>query len=349
MSDTTKDTSGAGKSRPPRTKRPRRSIRRVLLGLLVMLIGLVTTAYFLPTTRWVQAAGYVITDSEAEIRPSVEGAIEAWSIKSGDSVRQGDVLLRLKCAVYRAALEQAASQQKVAEAKLADLRTDQELAESQRKEQVYRAKRELELLQEELRRMEECKTGAVSQREISDTRLRVDVARSKLAEQKLDRKGAMAGEVDVLREEIESARKAVARHAAEVELRTIRSAVDGVVQLHRFEPGEVVKPDHVLGQVFDISRWIVKLTVPERALAYVRIGQPVRVELAAYPAWRNGDLAARVQEIKQIVTPRATGDGVFYVEAELLDPPAGRLRPGMRASAKINAGRTNWLLRLFGE
>ena len=348
ISDTVKETNEKQKSRPPRTKRSRWSTRRVLLGLFLILIALGAAGYFTPTTRWVRAEGYVITDREAEIRPSVEGAIETWFVESGDTVTTGQKLIRLKCAVHRAALEQAISQRKVAEAKLVDLLKDQELAESKRKQQIYRAKRELERMQDELQRMEESKTGAVSQREISDTRLKVDVAKSMLAEMKLDPTEAMNKEVQVLKEQIEAARKAETLHAAEVELRTIRSAVNGVVQLHRFEPGEVVKPDHVLGQIFDTSCWIVKLTVPERAIAYVQEGQPVQVELAAYPAWRNGYLNAKVKEIKQIVTPRATGDGVFYVEAEIGNLPANQLHPGMRVSAEIDAGTTNWLMRLFG-
>jgi len=347
MSDTTQNTSEKN-PRPPRTKRPRRSMRRALLVLLVPLLGLLAAGVLVPTTRWVRAEGYVITDDEAEIRPSVEGAIESWKVENGDRIRKDDVLVQLKCAVHQAALEQAVGERMVAESKLVKLQKDQDLAKSQREQQVYRAERELERLRDELRRMEESKTGAISQRELSDTRLRVDVARSNLAELRLDRTETMAKEVQVLREQIEAARKAETLHAAEIELRKIRAAIDGVVQLHRFEVGEVVKPEHVLGQVFDTSCWIVKLTLPERALAYVQQGQPVRVELAAYPAWRYGYLNARIQEVQRVVTPRATGDGVFYVEAVLDDPGNKKLTPGMRVSAEVNAGSTNWFSRLFG-
>ncbi|MBN1555528.1 MAG: HlyD family efflux transporter periplasmic adaptor subunit [Phycisphaerae bacterium] len=336
------------KPRPPRTKRSRWTPRRVMLVLLVLLAGCAAAAWMVPTTRWVRAEGYVITDEEAEIRPSVEGAIESWSVKNGDQVRQGDVLVRLKCEVHKAALDRAVSERNVAEAKLANLKKEQEMDELKRKEAIFRAEQILKGDQETLDRMEASQTGAVSRLELSNARLKVEVAKSNLAELRLDPSDAMAKEVQVLRKQIEAARKAEKLQAAEIELRTIRAAVNGEVQLHRFEVGEVVKPDHVLGQVFDTSRWIVKLTLPERALAYVRENQPVRVELSAYPAWRYGYLQARVQEVQRVVTARATGDGVFYVEAVLDDPGDKKLTPGMRVSAEVNAGETNWILRLFG-
>ena len=348
MTDTVKDANEKSKNRPPRTKKPRRSLRRALLIVLVLALALTAAGVLLPTTRWVRAEGYVITDDEAEIRPSVEGVIESWNVQNGDTVRKGDVLLRLKCQVHRAALDQAVGERKVAEAKLVNLQKDQELTESQRKEQIYRAERELKRIEDKLHRMEASQTGAISRQELSDTQLQVDVARSNLAELKLDRAETMDKEVQVLKEQIEAARKAETLHAAEVEMRNIRAAVDGVVQLHRFEVGEVVKPEHVLGQVFDTSRWIVKLTLPERALAHVREGQPVKVELTAYPSWRYGELSAKIQEVQRVVTPRATGDGVFYVEAVLDDPGDKKLTPGMRVTAEVNAGATNWFSRLFG-
>jgi multidrug resistance efflux pump len=348
MNDSNQNSKEKSKPRPPRTKRPRSFMRRALLVLLVLVAGATAAGVLIPTTRWLRAEGYVITDDEAEIRPSVEGAIESWNIENGQSVRKGDVLVQLKCAVHQAALDKAVSERNVAEAKLANLKKNQEMDELKRKEAIYRAKRKLKLAQDKLQRMEASDTGAVSKLELSNTRLEAEVAKSELAELSLDRSETMAREVQVFKKQIEAARKAETLHAAEVELRKIRSAVDGEVHLNRFEVGEVVKPDHVLGQVFDPSRWIVKLTLPERALAYVQENQPVRVELSAYPAWRYGRLSARIQNVQRVVTPRATGDGVFYVEAALDDPGDIQLTPGMHVSAEVNAGTTNWFSRIFG-
>ena len=131
-------------------------------------------------------------------------------------------------------------------------------------------------------------------------------------------------------------------------MRRITSPINGTIMLNDFEPGEVVKPEHVLGQVFDRSKWIVKLKLPEKFVAHVKIGQPVDVELSSYPAWRCGYLSAKVSRVLPIVTPQTTGDGIFYVEVELDDPSDERLSLGLTASGEIDTGRISWLRRILG-
>jgi multidrug efflux pump subunit AcrA (membrane-fusion protein) len=319
----------------------------LLMALVVAAIAVAATAV-IPVTRWVNAEGYVVTDHEAEIRPSIEGAIDKWLVTDGQMVQEKQVLIQLKDAVHRAAYEQAQMELKVAQSELAKLKKDHELAESQRREEVFRARRELELLQDQLRRMEASKGGAVSQQEVSDQKLKVDIAKSKLAELELPREEVRKNEINVRAEHVEAARKAVEVCMKELDLRKIRAPLSGRVQLHDLEPGEVVKPEHVLGQVFDPSAWIVQLTVPERFIDYVVEGQPVRVELSAYPAWRNGYIFAKVQKVQRVVTARATGDGVVFVEARMDDPSDKKLHPGMSAQAQIDTGRTSYLRRLMG-
>jgi hypothetical protein len=121
----------------------------------------------------------------------------------------------------------------------------------------------------------------------------------------------------------------------------------GVVQLNRFEPGEVVKPDHVLGQVFDRSAWVVKMKLPERSVPHVLAGQEVQVALAAYPTLRYGYAHAKVTRIVPVVTPAPTG-GTFFVEAKMDVPKDVPLQPGMTATGYVAAGSTNWLSRILG-
>jgi len=103
----------------------------------------------------------------------------------------------------------------------------------------------------------------------------------------------------------------------------------------------------VIGQVFDRSARIVKLKLPERMVAYVKVGQPVEVELAAYPGWRCGYLQARVIKVLPVITPQTTGNGIFYIEAKIENPHDARLSPGMSASGEIDTGQTNWLGRIM--
>jgi multidrug efflux pump subunit AcrA (membrane-fusion protein) len=129
---------------------------------------------------------------------------------------------------------------------------------------------------------------------------------------------------------------------------TVRSSLPGVVYLHRYQPGDYVQPQDVLGQVFDVeSGWIVRLELTERVLGLVEPGQPAEVYLAARHRLGAAPLAARVSRFDPVVTPRATGDGVFTVELAVTLPADGLLHPGMTAWARIDTGRTSWLRRLL--
>ncbi|MCD4823876.1 MAG: HlyD family efflux transporter periplasmic adaptor subunit [Phycisphaerae bacterium] len=343
MSEVKKET----KSRPPRTKKRRWSFRRVLLTIgILCAVGIVAMAT-IPIPRWADGSGYVMTDDEAEIRPSVEGAIDRWLVRSGDLVKKDQLLVQLKDSVQQAALAQARNELTTIQARLEHLRCTQTLTKSQRREQIFRAKRSLAMAKEELEKKRKI-PGAVSQQELAEAKWKVELATSNLTELQLPRQKVMAGRINVLKEQIDAAKKKVVLHAAMVELRKIRSPLNGTIYFNNFEPGEVVKPEHVLGQVFDHSCWIVKLKISEHDIAHVKPGQSVEVELAAYPSLRYGEMAATVTRVLPVVTPQATGDGIFYVEARVDQPADWKLNVGMTARGSINTGSTTYLLRILG-
>lgn len=333
------------KPRPPRTIRRRRPLRRMMLIGTGAVVVLVVLCALLPTTRWVEGTGYLTTDREAELRPSVEGPIAQWLVGSGQKVEQGQLIIQLNNAVQKADYQQAAVELKSKQAQLEQLLAGQQLDRAQRAEQIARAQKNLQLAQLMYERMS---GGGFSPREVEEARLHEEVARSELAELQLPRDTVMENQVAVLKEQIEAAKKAVSAQEAQLHLREVRAPLSGIVQLNRFEPGEVVKPDHVLGQVFDQDAWIVKTTLPEESLQYVKVGQPVKVAVAAYPHLRYGYFDATVTRITPVVTPRQTGNGVYLVEAGLVLPSNLPIQPGMTSTAYVNAGKTTWLRRMIG-
>jgi len=342
----------AGHQRPPRTRRVKlMTWRRFLAACVIVPVAIVVALALIPTTRWVYATGYVMTDLEAEIRPSVQGAVAKRLVSSGDSVEKDQPIIRLNDQVEAAAWEQANAQLQAKQAQLKQLQSAQSLEKAQRKEQAYQAKQSLALAEGNLNRITQANKsggGVFSHREIEDAQLKVELARSRLRELELTRDPVMANQIEVLTEQIASARKNVVLRKAELDMRQVRSPMRGTIQLNRIEPGEVVSPEDVLGQVFDRDRWIIKLKVSERWISYVQADQDVEVSLAAFPSIRFGHLPARIKLVQRVVTPQRTGDGIFYVEASVEDPNRFDLQPGMIATADINTGRTTWLYRLIG-
>ena len=218
---------------------------------------------------------------------------------------------------------------------------------AEQKEKINRAKLNVQLLQKELDTMITC-SQSFSKQEIANARLKLDVATSQLEEARIPQQKALDLKIAVLQKQIAVAKSKMQGCETQIKLKKIRVPLDGIIWFNDFEPGEVVKPEHVLGHVFDTSKWIVKLQLPESQIAYIRKDQAVEVELVAYPWWRHGYLAARVSDVLRVVTPRATGDGIFYAEGLLENPNDSRLNPGMKVRASINAGQTSWLSRLMG-
>lgn len=336
------------KSRPPRTATVRRGpLTKWWLLLLVIAAGAVIVLAEFHTTRWVASTGYVITDDETEIRAAVEAPIRTWVVRDGTIVKAGDPLIQLDDSVQHASLEEAETILLHKQKELDRLRSTHDLRRSQLAERVEQAKRTLELRQSQVDRMRKASAG-FSPAEIEDAQLRTDIARSELEEAQLDHNELMNRESLVLEGEIDAAQKHVAVLAAQVAQRVIRSPIRGRVNFNSYEPGEVVKPEHVLGQVFDESVWIVKLKLSERDLRYVRVGQPVMVSLTAYPSMRYGYARGAVSRIFNVVTPQSTGDGVFYAEARITNFGQLRPEPGQSARAWVDTGRTSWLQYLVG-
>ncbi len=333
--------------RPPRAAaRSRLRPRWIVLIVVVTLVAALAALALAPTTRWVRGDGYVTTDLEAELRPSVEGVVARVLRRTGDQLAEGDPVVQLVDAVERAAVLEARSELAVQQADLARMRAAHALGAQQRAEQLKQAEYRRELIDQELKVI--LNSDSFSKLEIDRTKVNLAIAESVARALSATHDAVEAEELRVKEQQIEAAEERIARLQAEVDLRKIVAPVAGTLYLHRFEVGELVKTEHVLGQVFDESTWIAKLRVPERSIPHVRPGQPVEVRLTAYRLAAAVTVPGEVMRVTRVVTPRPTGDGVFYAEVGLQAPAGVELHPGMTLWADIDTGRTRWLWRWLG-
>lgn len=338
-----KTSTAATGSRPPRHGKKRGSKRRrFLLVLMLLVVGFIAYA-LMPATRWIAATGYLMTDDEVELRSSVEAPIQRWLASSGDQVQAGQVVMQLDDSLQQAALQQTRSELAAMKARLQRLSSRQALQRAQLLKQIEQAQSQYELAKSQLERMTDGGLG-YAPKEIEDAQMRVHIARARLEELRIDRDQLMEDEIKVLHEEIAATENQLLRREQELSSRKIRSPIDGRISFNSYEPGEVVKLEDVLGQVFDESQWIVKITISERDRRHVREGQSVLVTLRGYPTYHYDYVRAKVSRIFPVITPRATGDGVFYAEAMIenfgrIDPT-----PGMTAQSWIDTGE---MPRLF--
>ncbi len=115
---------------------------------------------------------------------------------------------------------------------------------------------------------------------------------------------------------------------------TLTSPVRGVVTARAANQGAWVEPSDVLIEVVDLDELWLEASVYEQQIRYVDEGQAVQVDVRAFP----GEVfQGSVSRIPGVLDERTRSVGVRIV----LSNPDHRLRPGMFATARIQAAHTH--------
>jgi membrane fusion protein (multidrug efflux system) len=167
---------------------------------------------------------------------------------------------------------------------------------------------------------------------IDPERARLEAARSLSTVRKLEnnyrrsrelaeRKLVSADAVDNIRFELESARASYALANLELSHTNITAPISGVVAQRMFKPGNLVALNAPVFRIVDNSRLEAVLNVPERELATLKVGLPIKLSVDALP----GQVFAGV--IDRLPRALDSGSGTFRVVGAFAG--GGVLRPGM--------------------
>lgn len=257
----------------------------------------------------VPAPGVVEAVDEAKIASQIVGRVAEVAVKDGQSVKTGDLLVRLVETEALARLESA-------RARVERLRQSGEQAAAD----LEKARRDLD------RATRLSDRGASSVTELADARTAQKKAESAVA--------MNARELDESR--------AILRTSEEDFSRTrILAPIDGVVAGLEVEVGEVViagttnLPGTVLMTVADLSRLQVRADVDEADVPSVRPGQPARVYL-------QSNLARPFPGTVENVAPKGKKtDETVSFETLIRIRPADGVLPGMTATVEIETQRAS--------
>ncbi|PKN54068.1 MAG: hypothetical protein CVU56_28485 [Deltaproteobacteria bacterium HGW-Deltaproteobacteria-14] len=109
---------------------------------------------------------------------------------------------------------------------------------------------------------------------------------------------------------------------------TLTSPIAGTVVARAASVGQWVDPAATMIEVVDLEQLWLEAAVYERELRFVRVGQPVEIELRAFP----GEVfPGEVAQIGDTFDPRSRSAHVRVVLAN----PGHRVRPGMSATARV--------------
>jgi HlyD family secretion protein len=264
--------------------------------VLIWLALLASSCNEPPPADRVRASGHVEA-TETRLAPEQGGRVLTLTIKEGDRVEPGQVILTLDRRDLELALQRVRADQAQAEAQLRlvqagsrveDIRqAESQLAAAQA--DVSAAGAELRSAEQDLQRFEMLlanNSGSQKQRDDAATRRALAADRVTAAENRAKsqgetlarlRAGARREEVDVARTRVASSVTQIAVLEKQLADTTLASAVSGIVTQKLVEPGEVIAPRTPIAIVVDLDAAWADVFVPEPIVPALRLGQSATI------------------------------------------------------------------------
>ena len=294
------------------------------------------------------ATGYVVPHHRIELGTKILGRVEWVGVEKGDSVREGQLLVRLEDQEYRAQLDRTLAVLQTAEARLL------EMERGSRPEEIERARAAVEGAEAQrrrdeanYRRVEALVDEGLSTPENLDFALGDrDVSRANLEalqqEYALLRLGPRVERIDAARAEVEQARADVAFAEIQMDAVEIRAPISGTILERIVEPGEMVTTSFVGDRgansstvaLADLGDLQVELDISQNDFNRILPEHPCVVVTDAYPDHPYDCVVAEIAP--EADRQRAT----IQVKVQVLDPDS-RIRPEMNARVTfLNPQRT---------
>jgi RND family efflux transporter MFP subunit len=275
-----------------------------------------------PIERHLRVTGSLIADEQAEVSAETSGRITATPVERGTRVASGALLVRVSGEETSAQLQEAQANAGQIEARLG-LALGQSF-DPRRVPEVLNAQAGLDLAEAEFARIRSLlDQKVVSQAEFDQRRSQVEAARQQY------RVAVNAAEQSY--RSLEAARARVSLANKSVSDTAVRAPFAGLVAERAVSVGDYVTRGTRVATVVSIDPLRVELSVPEQAVALVKVGQPVRLTVDAYP---GEEFSATVR----FVSPALRVDRRALTVEAIVPNGDGRLKPGFFASALIQQG-----------
>jgi HlyD family secretion protein len=285
------------------------------------------------------ATGYIIAAHKIEVAAKVAGKVAWIGVEKGGMVTQGQVLVRLEDAEYRAQVVQAQANVENLEAKLA------ELERGSRPQEIAKAKADFESARADLINYEltlkRTRTlvgdGVLARQTLDDVQDRYDAQVGKVSslEQsyELEKLGPREEEIASMRAQLDQANGAFAYAVAQLEGTIIRAPVSGTILERNVEKGEFVTTGFVgdkgakgyVVSLANLNDLQVELDIDQNNFAKLKPVQPAVITTDAYP---DRKYFGRIEE----VSPQADRQKATIQLKVKIENPDSCLRPDMNAS-----------------
>lgn len=349
----------------PGLKQSGRWIRSVTWGLIgatglsVAWLALARTEEIAVVSGKLEPIGQV-----QEVRIPLGGVTEEVLVKEGQSVKAGQVLLRLD--TEATAGRRLALQQSLALKRQQLIEKDHELnryLELNSTEQTNLANN-VALQENIVRRLEGLEEqGAMPELQLLQERNRLQETRGKLEQVRVDRQRQQAvinQQRQQLSTELAQLQSQLGDQNVSLRYHEVRSPVDGMVfDLKPKGAGFVAQTSEPVLKVVPQDTLQAAVEIPSRQIGFVSVGQQAEISIDSYPANDFGVISGEVKRVSSdalppdpgLGRPEYTYPGLISLKKQTLKLRDGRLLPlqaGMSLQANIKLRSVSYLQLLLG-
>lgn len=267
--------------------------------------------------EYFRTAGTAISRTHVDISARIVARITDVLARSGDTVTNGMVLIRLDDADIRADANRAAEGVRSALAGV-----------SAAEEKVQEATAAYELASVEVERMRQLfASGTVSRQALDNAESQYRQTRALVAQAEQSRIMAQSA--------VQSAEESVRQAEAVLDYTVLRSPIDAIVAERLADPGDLASPGKILMRLFDPTRLMLEVPVREGLVRRITIGEEVPFYVGALDTTFYG-------EIREIVPAIDPGSRTFNIKICIAD--AESVVPGMFGVLSLPMGERDALL-----
>jgi multidrug efflux pump subunit AcrA (membrane-fusion protein) len=271
--------------------------------------------------RVVEAVGTLFPIDEVIVSAEIEGRVDEVPADLGDSLQQGQVLVRISEEEQRYLVAQTEAQLRQALERLGLNSENDKVRDIRETPDVRRAQADLFDAQQRFKRVRELvDQGIGSAQDLDGAEARFKALQAAY-DSSLYQTRNLIQEVERFRAVLDLQRKKL-RDA------TVRAPFAGFVKERHVTAGQYVQPNTPLFALVKTDPIRLRAEIPERMAPWVKVGQTADVWVEAY---QERKFQGRIWRISPTVDQSKR---TFVVEA-LIQNPAGELKPGSFARARV--------------
>jgi HlyD family secretion protein len=301
-------------------------------------------------TEIVNASGKIYPEDEVKVSPDISGVITELNVQEGDTVKRGQLLVRIDPDVYNIQRSQAASGVAQSQAQVSSVQA-----------QVSNAQAALDALDAQ---MEQAQKAYDRSKKLFDdkviSRSEMDVAETTLRSTKANYNAAKEGirstlaNVQSAKANVQTAQASLQKANKDLSRTAIVAPRDGVVSLLNVKMGESVSGNSFtvgteILRIADMSKIEIRVDVGENDIPKVKLGDSALVEVDAYSDRKFKGIVTQIASSNngaaaQNALSNTTNDVTQYKVfirilpesyTDLLGKGTFPFRPGMSANADI--------------